>query len=105
MRIRIAVTSALALVLGFTVASLTGNRAAGGIVLVLGGALCAWWMTRRSGPRRTLVALVAVLALFVVAHPLGSVIGAWPAVLLVSAVAGGITFALAHHEESAPTTV
>ena len=105
MRTRVSATSALTLVLGFGVASLTGNRALGGIVLLLGGAMCAWWMTRQAGPARTLAALAAVVTLFVLSHPLGSLIGAWPAVLLVSAIAGGLTFALARPSDTASTTV
>jgi hypothetical protein len=60
-------------------------------------------MTRQAGRARTVLALAAVVGLFVVSHPLGSVIGAWPAVLLVSAIAGGVTFALACSEADAPT--
>jgi hypothetical protein len=95
MRIRIAAVTALTLVVGFAVASLTGNRALGGAVLVAGGALCAWWMAREAGAWRTVAALVGVGALFVVSHPLGGVIGAWPAVLLVAAIGAALTYALA----------
>ena len=76
MRLRISLATALTLVVGFAVASLTGNRGLGGVVLVLGGALCAWWMWRTAGAARTVVTLVAALGLFVVSHPLGTVIGA-----------------------------
>jgi len=93
MRTRIAATTALTLVLGFAVASLTGSRPLGGVVL--GGAVCAWWMTREAGALRALVTLVVVFGLFVLSHPLGHVIGAWPSVLLVAALAGGVAFALA----------
>jgi hypothetical protein len=92
---RISVVTALTLVVGFAVASLTGVRALGGVVLVLGAALCAWWMAGIAGVPRTVVTLVAVVGLFVVAHPLGHLIGAWPAVLLVAAVAGGLAYAIA----------
>ena len=95
MRIRIAALAALTLVLGFAVASVTGNRALGGVVLVLGGAVCAWWMWRLAGPARTTVALVGVGVLFVVSHPLGRVVGAWPAVFIVAALAAALTYALA----------
>lgn len=95
MRVRIASVTALTLVLGFAVASLTGIRLLGGVVLVVGGALCALWMERTAGATRTVATLVVVVALFVVAHPLGHVIGAWPAVLLVAAVAGAVAFAAA----------
>jgi len=100
MRFRIALTTALTLVVGFAVASVTGNRALGGVVLVLGGALCAWWMWREAGAARTLVTLAVAFVLFVVSHPLGRVIGAWPSVLLVAVVAGAVAYSLA----SATTT-
>ena len=95
MRNRIAAATALTLLVGFAVASISGNRAAGGVVLVLGGIVCARWMTREVGEWRTVVALVAVLGLFVVSHPLGRLIGAWPAVLVVSAIAGSVCYAIA----------
>lgn len=95
MRSRIAATTGLTLVLGFAVASLTGSRPLGGVVLVLGGILCAWLMLREAGLRATVVTLVAVLVLFVLSHPLGLVIGSWPSVLLVATVAGAIAYALA----------
>jgi hypothetical protein len=97
---RIAAATALTLVIGFAVASLTGVRALGGAVLVLGGALCAWWMVRTAGPLRTVLTLAAVFVLFVLAHPLGHLIGAWPAVLLVAAVAGGIAYVTASPRSS-----
>jgi hypothetical protein len=95
MRIRIAVVTALTLVVGFAVASVTGDRALGGVVLVAGAALCAWWMARAVGAWRTAAALVGVGVLFVVSHPLGRVIGAWPAVLLVAALGAALTYVLA----------
>jgi hypothetical protein len=105
MRMRIAVVAALTLVLGFAVASVTGNRPLGGVVLVAGGAVCTWWMARTAGVVRALVTLVAVMALFVVSHPLGLVIGAWPSVLLVAVAAGALGYALAGAEDRAPATV
>ena len=95
MRSRIAAITGLTLVLGFAVASVTGNRSLGGVVLVLGGAWSAWLMVRTAGRRPTVLTLVAVVALFVVSHPLGLVIGAWPAVLLVATVAAAVAHALA----------
>jgi hypothetical protein len=93
MRVRTATVTALTLVLGFAVASLTGVRSLGGVVLVVGGALCAWWMARSVGTPRTALTLLVVVALFVLAHPLGHVIGAWPAVFLVATTAGVVAFA------------
>lgn len=104
MRLRISLATALTLVVGFAVASLTGNRALGGVVLALGGALCAWWMWRTAGGARTVVTLVATLVLFVVSHPLGTVVGAWPSVLLVSVLAAGVAYALAGPPAPRPST-
>lgn len=95
MRSRISATTALTLILGFAVASLTGNRALGGVILVIGGALCAWWMYQFAGLQRMLAVLAAVFVLFVISHPLGHVIGAWPSVFVVAAVGAAISYALA----------
>ena len=83
------------MMLGFLVASVTGNRPLGGVVLVVGGALCAWWMQRLAGWWRTSIVLVVALGLFVLSHPLGNVIGGWPSVILVGAVTGGLAWLLA----------
>jgi hypothetical protein len=84
-----------ALLLGFAVADVTGVRAIGGVVLFLGGLACGLrWRVLLGLPRA--LALVAVfLAGFVLAHPLGHAIGAWPAVILVAAVIGGIVWRVA----------
>ncbi len=94
MRLRLAVVSALTLILGFAVAAGTGVRPLGGVVLVLGGALCAWWMQRSSGWWRTAVVLAVAVTMFVISHPLGDVIGAWPAVLVAAAITGAVAAAL-----------
>ena len=95
MRSRIALTTALTLILGFAVASLTGNRPLGGVVLLAGAALAGWWMYLFAGLRRTIIVLVSVLVLFILSHPLGHLIGAWPSVLVVAAIGAGIAYALA----------
>jgi hypothetical protein len=70
------------------VAELTDVRALGGLVLVAGGAWCAALALPAAGAARTAALLALALALFVVSHPLGDAIGAWPAVLLSAAVVG-----------------
>lgn len=92
---------ALTLLVGFAVAQATGNRGLGGVVLVVGAAWCVWaW---RRSPMRALVALVAFGAAFVISHPLGTVIGAWPSVLLASLVAGVVAWLVAPaHREPTP---
>ena len=93
------------LLLGFAVAQLTGIRPLGGIVLVAG---CAWCAVRwlRGGGRgryaRTAVLVVLYIGGFVVSHVIADTLGAWPSVLLVAAVVGAATYALA---DSAPLRV
>jgi hypothetical protein len=70
---------------GFGVAELTGVRAIGGLVLLAGGAWCGRMALPIVGPRRTIALLAIALALFVVSHPLGKAIGAWPAVVVTAA--------------------
>jgi thiol:disulfide interchange protein len=82
------------LVLGFAVAELTGVRALGGIVLVAG---CAWCALRwlRAGRPRTVTLVIVYVAAFVLSHVIADTLGAWPSVLLVAAVVGAATSALA----------
>jgi uncharacterized membrane protein len=94
MRARISAATALTLILGFAVASATGNRPLGGAVLIAGGVLCAWWTYQLSGLGRTLTLLGIALTLFVISHPLGHVIGAWPSVFLVAGVGAALAYAL-----------
>ena len=76
--------SALTLVLGYAVASVTGIRSLGGLVLVAGVAVCAVAWLGRIGIRG-MASLVAVfVGLFVASHLLALVVGAWPAVLAVA---------------------
>ena len=60
-------------------------RALGGLVLLMGGALCARMALPAAGAAATVALLVVALALFAVSHPLGDAIGAWPAVLVSAA--------------------
>jgi hypothetical protein len=73
------------LIVGYAVAVSTGSRPLGGVVLLIGGLWCARVWMRRRGPR-TAATLVGVgLCAFVFSHLLALAIGAWPAVLVVSA--------------------
>jgi hypothetical protein len=91
-----------ALLLGFAVAEITGVRAAGGVVLFLGGLACGLrWRALLGLPRA--IALVGVfLAGFALAHPLGHAIGSWPAVIAVAAVVGAISWRVADAPADAP---
>ena len=79
-RAAIPTAAALTFLAAFGAAQLTGVRAIGGIVLVAGGAWCARAALRAAGPAATTALVAIALALFVVSHPLGHLIGAWPAV-------------------------
>ena len=73
------------LIVGFAVAAATGSRAAGGLVLLLGGLWCIRQWTLRHGARTAATLALAGLLAFVVSHVLALAIGAWPSVLLVAA--------------------
>lgn len=95
MRIPTAPIAAAGLIGGFAVAAATSNRALGGVVLVLGGAVCAveWYQRRRPVTAASLLATYVVA--FGVSHPLAKLIGAWPSVLVVSAVTAGAALVFA----------
>jgi hypothetical protein len=77
--------AAASLIAGYAVAVGTGSRPLGGVVLAAGGLWCVREWARRNDARTALVLGVAGLAAFVLSHVLARAIGAWPAVLLVSA--------------------
>lgn len=86
--------AAVALILGFAVAQATGNRAMGG-VLMAALALMSATLMFRSGARWGIVVAGAVfIAAFALSHPLGNLIGSWPAVILAAAIAGAASFEL-----------
>lgn len=83
------------LALGFAVAEVTGVRAVGGVVLLLGAAWCSLRWRERVGTGRACGLLGVYLVAFVGSHVLGRAIGAWPAVAVVSAAVAWATYALA----------
>lgn len=85
-RLLAALLAAFTLIIGFAVASLTGNRTLGGVVLIAGGAVCAYLWWRLAGIWRAIAAVAIAGIAFVVSHPLGTVLTSWGAVLLVSAI-------------------
>lgn len=82
--------AALGLTAGFAVAVGTGSRPLGGAVLTGCGLACVAVWRRRDGRRTTLWLTAAGLLAFALSHALGLVIGAWPAVLVVSAATAGL---------------
>lgn len=93
-RLLVAVAVAASLVLGFALASVTGVRWLGGIVLLAGGLWCAWRLWPVAGPWRTVVVGLVYVAGFALSHPLGHVIGTWPSVAVVALAAGAVAYAL-----------
>jgi hypothetical protein len=78
--------AAAGLIAGFGTAVGSGSRPLGGAVMAAFGLTCIYFWVKRDG-RQTAVRLTLVgLAAFVLSHALGLVIGAWPSVLLVSAL-------------------
>ncbi|WP_354698130.1 hypothetical protein [Paraconexibacter sp. AEG42_29] len=97
------------LVLGFAVAQATGVRPLGGIVLVLGAGWCARRWLPQTGPVRTATLLAIYFVAFVLSHVIADLVGTWPAVAIVSALAGGAAWLLAdtsrHARAPAPRTL
>ena len=94
MRILIAAVAAGSLVAGFAVALLTGNRLAGGIILLAGGLWCAFALLRIAGPWRTAVVGLVYVVSFAVSYPLGALIGSWTSVILVAAVTAAVAYVI-----------
>lgn len=80
------------LLLGFAVAQASGVRALGGVVLFVGALACGLRWRLLLGLPGALALVAAFLAAFAVSHPLGDVVGAWPAVLIVSAAVAALTW-------------
>jgi hypothetical protein len=74
------------LIAAYALAAGTGSRLLGGVLLLAGGLWCIRLWALRQG-RRTAAILSAVgLGAFIASHLLALAIGAWPSVLLVSAI-------------------
>ena len=91
MRFRIPLVASATLILGFAVARATGVVWLGGIVLVVGGAWCAWKWWRSVGALPALLGVAIYFVAFVASHPFAKVVGAWPATILVAVAAGALT--------------
>ncbi|MBG6085285.1 hypothetical protein [Zhihengliuella flava] len=74
------------LLMGYKVASETGDRAAGGTVLAACGAAAFTVWQRDAGTARAVALTGTYLAAFGASHPLAKKIGAWPAVFAVTGV-------------------
>ncbi|WNM38034.1 hypothetical protein RMN56_23240 [Micromonospora halotolerans] len=90
-----AVTTAGSLIGGWQLARRTGNRPLGGAVLATGGVLAGREWARRTSPAVTAALLATYAGAFGLSHPLARRIGAWPSVLVVSALTAAASYAAA----------
>lgn len=93
-RVGAALLAAITLIVGFAVAAGSGNRALGGMVLVVGGAVCAYLWWRQAGIWRAIACVAIAAAAFVVSHPLGAFITSWGSVILVAAITAVAAYAI-----------
>jgi len=89
-RVPTAPIAAGGLIAGFGVAVASGSRPLGGAVLAACGLVCIAVWARRDGVRVTATLTATGLVAFAVSHLLGRVIGAWPSVIVVSAVTAAL---------------
>lgn len=86
--------AALGLIGGYLTARESGIRPLGGVLLGAAGAYAGrTWLAKR-GPGITTALSAVYLLGFGLSHPLAKKIGAWPAVLVVSAVSAGASWVL-----------
>jgi len=95
MRVPASAISAGSLIGGWQVARRTGVRPLGGAVLLAGGVLAAREWSRRAGPAVTGALVATYAGAFGLSHPLAKRIGAWPSVLVVSAVTAAASYVAA----------
>jgi hypothetical protein len=101
-RVPTAPIAAAGLIAGFGVAVGTGSRPLGGVVLAACGLACMAVWARRDGTRVTVTLTASGLLAFAVSHLLGRVIGAWPSVIVVSAVTAGLCWWLSDSRRPQP---
>lgn len=89
------------LVVGFAVAQATDVRALGGAVLVAGAAWCGRRWVRRRGALVAAGLVTAYVGAFVGSHLLAPRVGAWPAVLTVSAAVAALSWVVADRHDRA----
>jgi hypothetical protein len=85
-RVPTSLLAATGLIAGFGTAIGSGSRPLGGAVMAAFGLTCIYFWVRRDGTTVAVRLTLVGLAAFVLSHLLGLLIGAWPSVLLVSAV-------------------
>ncbi|HWE09617.1 MAG TPA: hypothetical protein VG325_09690 [Solirubrobacteraceae bacterium] len=86
--------AATGLIAGFAVAVASGSRPLGGVVMAACGLTCIAVWLKRDGRRVALVLAAVGLVAFALSHVLATVIGAWPSVIIVSAVTAALCWRL-----------
>jgi hypothetical protein len=87
-RVATAPVAAGGLIASYAVATASGSRPLGGLVLAACGLACTTTWLRRDGRRTATMLTVAGLGAFALSHVVGLILGAWPAVLLAAAAMG-----------------
>jgi hypothetical protein len=99
-RVPTAPIAAAGLIGGFAVAVGAGSRPLGGAVMaVLGMGCIAVWL-HRDGRSTAVKLTVTGLLAFAISHVLGLVIGAWPSVIVVSAVTAAFCWRLSDSQRA-----
>jgi hypothetical protein len=93
-RVPTAPIAATGLIGGFAVAVASGSRPLGGAVIAVLGIGCVAVWLRRDGRSTAIKLTVTGLLAFAISHVLGLVIGAWPSVIVVSAVTAALCWRL-----------
>lgn len=93
-RVATAPVAATGLIAGFGVAMASGSRPLGGVVMAACGLPCIAVWLRRDGPRVATQLTATGLLAFALSHVLALAIGAWPSVLVVSAVTAALCWRL-----------
>lgn len=86
--------AAAGLIGGYLAARETGIRPLGGVLLGLVGAYAGRTWLKKRGPATAAVLSALYIGGFGASHPLAKKIGAWPAVLSVTAASAGASWAL-----------
>ena len=80
---------------GYAVVVASGSRPLGGLVMLAGGLWCIRIWNARHGARTAATLAGVGVAAFIASHVLALAIGAWPSVVLVSALTAAAAWNLA----------
>jgi hypothetical protein len=101
-RVPTAPLAATGLIGGFAIAVGSGSRPLGGVFMAACGLPCIAVWLRRDGRSTAAGLTITGLAAFALSHVLGPVIGAWPAVIAVSALTAGCCWRFSDSRRARP---